>query len=131
MNKNFVSVALVLGTLVFPASAQDDSVLMEVSVWGAGNSTCGSFVLAMEKHGYNTRLHMNGETYPTESHAFFQFAAGYITAAGMYVDLSALAPPDFSGAMVWLRTYCQQNPTQQFQGAVSQLANAHSKGWRD
>lgn len=129
--KNLAWIAL----LLLPAATaqpQDDSVMVPVMIWGHGSDPCGSFVLAMEKHSHKQRIHVGGESFPTEARSYFQWAGGYLTAAALLDAEKYPAPNDsFDGTMVWLRSWCTTNPTEPFHDAVRAYADAHGSPIED
>ena len=72
----------VLLTAVFPSAraAERGMVYATIVEWGLGNKPCSEFVAAVESQPHNVYVQVEGQSYPTLSHAYLQWLAGYLTA---------------------------------------------------
>lgn len=93
-----------LAIFVIVVAFHGAGVAASSTVYGLGAKSCGTWV---EKRRSNDHFDMA------------QWMLGYISAAGFYGP--DLRESEVQAFMTYLDNYCQQNPLQQFSGAVKRL----------
>ena len=95
----------------------------DVHVYGLGMSSCGALIQAFRHDSPNTALNHDGRTFPTTSHAYQQWLAGFVTSYNVHgPSLGALGQStDIVGLMEWVHSYCQKNPTDLVAQAASKM----------
>ena len=104
----------------------------EFAIWGAGQDSCGSYVLALQKYRPMEMLSWQGENYSTPSHRYAQWISGYVSAVNrMRVDLgfSQIAyKGDINGMALWIKNYCDQHPAELIVSGVDNFVRAYTQG---
>lgn len=101
-----------------PATAQ------KVMVWGIGADSCGSFTLAIAKNTPTRAMRMEDQLYYTGTAAYAQWISGYITANG-FAGQPVQSQIDFNGAVMWVKNFCDANPTRPLAHAAQAFVEAH------
>ena len=98
----------------------------EKTVVGLGSDSCASFVLALTDNRPTDAMTMGGKTYFTTANAYTQWVTGFVTSANwsgrpgkgqMQIDVN--------GISLWVKNYCEQNPSQSIVFAASAFVQAH------
>lgn len=97
--------------------------------WGRSNTTCGSYVFALEEHGPRTGREYRGTFYGTPSAMNAQWIAGFLSGAN-YVAHANGRPPikysgDTDGITLWVKQWCEKNPTRNITAAAIAFIKAH------
>lgn len=120
MRKQTLAAGVVLLSLSFSISAQDGFYAS-----GLGVSSCGQFVMAMEKHRPTMLMtRSDGESFHTRAAAYREWTQGFLAAySAMEPADRRRLPAEINGVMVWLREYCIKYPTVSFAWAVHAYVN--------
>lgn len=87
---------------------------------GLGNTSCGSFLTALERHQPTQRLQHDGDLFHTEASAYKEWTLGFLAAFSAMFPTNRRTTADAAAAMQWLKLYCQKDPTTPFATAVYQ-----------
>lgn len=114
-----VSLCLAL-TSAYAQKVPDGSI----PIWGRARDTCGTYVLALQKHQPMAIMDWQGENYGTPSYVYSQWIAGYVSAQAMNGrPITYLG--DINGMAMWIKNYCEKNPTETVFGAAVNFVEAH------
>ena len=124
--------SLLAAMLIFASPAsfaqENDWVYGAIVEWGIGNDPCSEFVAAMESQPHNIYATFEGHKYPTMSHTYMQWLAGYLTAYSHAKSVTINLPGNsLDSAMSWLRQTCKAKPGIPFSIAVNQYAATFSE----
>jgi hypothetical protein len=100
-------VAVALDMLVVGARSTTARQTVEVTTYGAGFKSCGTYLVAREQQN-------------TDEPAFIDWLGGYLSgvnAMSLSTD-NILGNSDLTGAISWLDNYCRANPGTRFAAAV-------------
>lgn len=124
MKRAGLLVALALHSL---PSAAGDVRPWPVAVVGLGADSCASYVLALEDDRPSTAVTFGAKTYLTMANAYMQWASGFITAAnwGGISGGREVSPVHFDGIAIWIKNYCEANPTHALALGAAAYAQAH------
>lgn len=102
-----------------------DDVLLQ----GVGAESCGSFVTAIEsnKPGEIIKDNHSGKIFYTEINAKMQWIFGFIAAKNWDLPISKQVTIDRDGTALWIKKYCEKNPTKGIPAAASEFVKAHIK----
>lgn len=99
--------------------------LIKFAIGGFGASaSCGAFVLAENQPALSSRgWEDEGTTWVPLKTAYEQYANGFITRSNLARAEKGLSQvtADDAGVMLWLRNYCNENPTTPFLSALFAL----------
>jgi hypothetical protein len=101
----------------------------QILVYGIGSDSCGSYVLALSEHRPTAAIVMQGKTYYTTANAYTQWLSGFVTATNNAADDAKRQQiaVDIAGMSVWIRNYCNANPTQSVLKAALEFVDAHQR----
>jgi hypothetical protein len=109
---------LVVASLLVTASHADYTLL------GVGALSCGSFLKAVsgtqlgQGQGFTDQ---NGRKFSDESRSYSEWVQGFLSAINALnsaKENSHQLRPDYPGLDLWLRKWCEANPTEPFEMAV-------------
>jgi len=81
--------------------------------------------LALSKSDHNSGKEILGVSYYSKAAAFSEWISGYITAQNGAYPLSKQFSVDMAGVSLWIKNYCEKNPTTIIWTAVNELLRAH------
>lgn len=118
--RTFIASGLAIFIVVMapPAHAQ------KVMVVGVGSDSCGSYVLALAKNAPTRAMRMEEQLYYTDTAAYAQWISGYVT-ANAFAGRPIPEHIDFNGIMMWVKSYCDTNPTHTIAHAAQAFVSAH------
>lgn len=124
-----VCIATVAVVLAAPANSQGKKT--HIAVQGVGAESCGSYVLAIQKNGPASSLEWKGERYSTPTKTYVQWIAGYVSAhnAMKLIDGRGdeqVVGVDLNGMALWIKNFCEKNPTVTILNAASTFIGEHS-----
>lgn len=101
----------------------DDHQFDLVMNYGLGLTSCGELVQAFRDDSPNMAFSAHGRLYPTMPQTYQEWLAGFITAYNIYASKTGDVGRgiDIHGMMEWVRSYCQENPTDFVTTAASKL----------
>ena len=109
-----------IAVLLTASSAQ----AQKVKVIGVGSDSCGSYVLALAKNPPTQAILMEGQVYYTDTAAYAQWISGYVT-ANAFAGRPVQENIDFNGIMMWVKNYCDTNPSHTIAHAAQAFVQAH------
>ena len=95
-----------------------------VNVVGVGSDSCGSYVLALAKNAPTRAMRMDEQLYYTDAATYAQWVSGYVT-ANAFAGRPIPSHIDFNGIMIWVKNYCDSNPTYTIAHAAQAFVQAH------
>ena len=96
----------------------------QIMVFGIGKDSCGSFTLAIAKNVPTSAMRMDEQLYYTDTAAYAQWIAGYVT-ANEAARQPVRSHTDFNGVMMWIKNFCDSNPTSPLAHAAQAFVEAH------
>jgi hypothetical protein len=92
-----------------------------------GERTCGAFILAVGSDQFNTGIRSNqtGKEYWSNAAVFAEWIMGYISAQDGANPYEKQIKFDASGLLVWIKNYCDKNPTKSVIRASNEFLAAH------
>ena len=108
--------------LILPISASAKQIM----VLGIGTASCGSILIALEKNEPSDGFEMNGQYYYTEIAAYSQWVLGYISSYSAIYGIPT-KETDLNGVIMWIKKYCEKNPSDMISNASNAFIKAHFK----
>lgn len=104
----------------------------DVLLQGVGAESCGSFLTAISKNSPGEVLKENnsGEVFYTEINAKMQWIFGFIAAKNWDLPESKQITVDRDGTAIWIKQYCEKNPTKGIPSAASEFVKVHLKKYK-
>jgi hypothetical protein len=122
-----VIVALLLSCV--PAVGYAQSVF---KVLGVGNNSCGQYLSAVHNHPpgkYRVMNHQEGQF--SDQHArYYDWLAGFVSASNLWMartNTGSTITTDNAAIDVWVRRWCEQNPTKTVTEAANEFVISHSR----
>jgi len=115
-------VAAILLALMVSSRAEETGIV----VYNLGRSSCGELVLALNANTHNTGMSYRGQMWFSKASAFAEWISGYITAQNAARPVRQQLNLDMAGMSLWLKKYCEQNPTMSMMFAIDALLRAHN-----
>jgi hypothetical protein len=114
-----VIAALTLSTACY---AQDG----KLSLYGLGANSCGQYLAAVHGHppGKARALNRPEGRYSDDHFRYMAWLDGFFSATNILVDERNQLKVDAAAIDVWIRKWCEQNPTQPLVEAASAFASA-------
>ena len=116
-------------TAVLLASLCANAENKNVRTYGLGMSSCGALVKAFRQDSPDEAINVEGKSYPSNSHAYQQWLAAFVTSYNMYGSGSGSLGnvADIHGYMEWVHSYCKKNPTVEVLVAANEMVKALEK----
>jgi len=105
-------------------------------ILGHGNNSCDQYLQAVHGHapGAPRGIKRPEGEYVDEHERYFDWFTGFISATNLWV-MGDFAPADAAAVDVWIRRWCEQNPTKLFVEAANaflmdQRPNSFQEFWK-
>ena len=122
-----LKITILIG-FIFVTISSSRSFAGIVRMQGVGTESCGSFVSAIEDHGPGEILKSSvDEIFYTEINTKMQWIFGFIAAKNWNLSDKNQIIIDRDGTAMWIKNYCEKNPTRPIVNAVSKFIKEHSK----
>jgi hypothetical protein len=119
--------SLLRGLLWATVVLSHSAFAQEVPIFGAGGQSCGAFIAATGGLGPGlTRSvkEQDGETYYSVNALYNQWALAFLSASNLLTASNIKV--DLAGVDLWLRNWCNNNPTSQFAAALLAFQKSES-----
>jgi len=98
----------------------------DIYVKGVGGQSCDSFTAAVSGNAPGEGVHIirQGQTFHSEARLFAEWLQGFITAINL--NGARQITTDFSSIELWMRNWCQANPTKMVFDAIQPFVNSQT-----
>jgi len=128
MRMMFVLIAIVAAFVMMPIeqSRADNTKSGRYLVGGFGVDSCGNLLQAFTRNPPGYVLESEGQIFYTQTSAYIQWINGYVSSHSVR---HGAPTKDFEmdGMVMWVKKYCEDNPTDQIFKAASAFTKAHFK----
>lgn len=111
----------ILYAIAIPSAALSEEL---VTVYGEGSDSCGSYTLALSENPPTGGIKLKGEDYYSKAAAYSQWVAGFVT-ANNFSGRRVPSHIDFNGMSMWIKSYCEKNPTETIAHAAEAFVKNH------
>jgi hypothetical protein len=109
-----------------PKDMPDHYALM----YGSGKKSCGTYSLAFQTDTFNSGVrNPQGRFYASPGAMISEWISGYISAVNTHMPTERQTSVDMAGITLWIKRYCDSNPTSTILNAVNNFlfAQGYSK----
>jgi hypothetical protein len=134
---NCIVASVLTAAIVSPAHADEKQFQIETS--GVGVESCASYTLALRDNRPTAAIKMDGKIYYTEANGFTQWIVGFVNAANWITTSTNISTKvgkrlqhtkmsvDVNGVALWVKNYCEANPSASISLGAVAYVNAHVK----
>ena len=117
------AIILSLALIAVDAAAIDSD---QWAIHGLGANSCGSYIVALSENKPTEAIRMQGHAYLPMANAYTQWILGFVTSANLRASPgSGQILVDANGIALWVKNYCETNPSSALSSAASAFVNQH------